>query len=276
MKTKTSAGTQPALPRILLPGLTLLFACAGAWAAAAPKTSEASGSEANASTVRQPVLVELFTSEGCSSCPPADALLARLDTTQFVPGAQAIVLSEHVTYWNYLGWSDPYSLEEMSQRQSRYASRFSLDSVYTPQVVVDGAAQVLGSDRTAVGQAIAGAAQRQKPELRIERVQWNGSTIDFAVKAPEGLHGVLTAALAEDATQSSVGRGENAGRTLHHVAVVRVMKVMGRNQADEEPLVLEVGNGTNLTGRTFRLVAFVTDDQEGRVLALTECPITRP
>lgn len=242
----------------------------------APRTIAASGSDANMSKVRQPVLVELFTSEGCSSCPPADALLARLDATQFVPGAQAIVLSEHVTYWNYLGWSDPFSLEEMSERQTRYSSRFGLDSVYTPQAVVDGATQVLASDSTAMSHAIAGAAQKQKPNLRIEDAHWNGSTINFAVNAPEDLHGVLTVALAEDATQSSVGRGENSGRTLHHVAVVRVMKTMGRSKSNNDAVALEVGNGKSLTGHLYRLVAFVTEEQEGRVLAVAEMQISRP
>lgn len=246
------------------------------WAATAPNVGDASVIHADQSPTRQPVLVELFTSEGCSDCPPADELLARLDATQFVPGAQAIVLSEHVTYWNYLGWSDPYSLEELSQRQSRYASHFGLDSVYTPQAVVDGAAQMIGSDPAALSHAISAAAQKTKPDLRIEGANWNGNTIGFAVKAAEGLRGVLNVALAEDATSSTVGRGENAGRTLHHVAVVRLMKTMGLNKTDERPLVLQLGNGKGLTGHAFRLVAILTDDQGGRVLALAEVPINRP
>ena len=122
----------------------------------------------------QPVLVELFTSEGCSSCPPADALLARLDATQFVPGAHAIVLSEHVTYWNYLGWQDPYSMDIFSDRQQAYATRFGLQGVYTPQVVVDGTAEALGSDAAAVRRAIARVAQTPKPELKIEAVEMQG------------------------------------------------------------------------------------------------------
>ena len=178
---------------------------------------------------RRPVLVELFTSEGCSSCPPADELLAKLDSEQFVPGAQAIVLSEHVTYWNHDGWIDPFSFDEITDRQDGYRERFGLNSSYTPQAVIDGGAQVVGSDAGGLSRAIAQAAAAPLLDLEIADAAWSGSAVHFKIHVAgepnahdaAGQNAKVTAALAEDSAQMAVRSGENAGRTLRHVAVVR-------------------------------------------------------
>ena len=122
------------------------------------------------SGLRQPVVVELFTSEGCSSCPPADALLLKLDQLQPVPGALVVALSEHVDYWDRLGWKDPFSSPVYTQRQEAYGRRFHLDSVYTPQVVVDGSAEAVGSDFRQIQQAIAKAVKADKMQLQVSAV----------------------------------------------------------------------------------------------------------
>jgi hypothetical protein len=233
---------------------------------------------ANATAARRPVLVELFTSEGCSSCPPADALLARLDETQSVPGAQVIALSEHVTYWNQDGWHDPFSMDAMTDRQKRYQDRFGLNDVYTPQVVVDGAAQMVGSDERKLTAAVAQAATATKAELTIQDAQWSGNAVKFSVKGAADTKTVLVAALADDSAQTAVKAGENKGRNLRHVAVVRALEEMGKGADDGRALTLKAPAskpGEAEASGPMRLVVFVADRHNGHVLAATERTISR-
>ncbi len=228
---------------------------------------------------RQPVLVGLFTSEGCSDCPPADELLGRLDATQFVSGAQAIVLSEHVTYWNHEGWRDPFSFDSVDERQRQYSLRFSLDDVYTPQMVVevDGAQQFVGSDAAALSRAITVAASTPKLQIAIKDASFADGALHFSVLCAANPGTELAAALAEDATRSEVARGENAGRTLHHVAVVRVLKEFNSNFADGRPLRLSGSSSftASQTSGPLRLVVFLTDRKTGHVVAAAQQIINR-
>jgi hypothetical protein len=229
------------------------------------------------STHRVPVLVELFTSEGCSDCPPADALLERLDTTQAVPGAEAIVLSEHVTYWNHEGWRDPFSFDEIDARQKEYVELFGLESSYTPQMVVDGATQFVGSNASALEAALVRAVQTPKQQLAIENPRWDGGAVSFTVHVPAGSNADLVAALAANATRSEVARGENAGRTLHHVAVVRVIKDFGSKATDGRPLKLS-GGSLDHGGEAkdpLRLVVFLANRKNGHVVAVAEQTLNR-
>jgi hypothetical protein len=227
-----------------------------------------------------PVLVELFTSEGCSSCPPADDLLAKLDT-QPLPGVRAIVLSEHVTYWNQLGWRDPFSFEAMTERQQEYGSRFNLRDVYTPQAVVDGAAQCTGSDGAKLAKAITEAARTPKSDLAIAGAHWSGDGVQFTVHGSANADANVFAALAEDSAQANVLRGENGGRTLHHVAVVRSLQEMGKASGDaKSPLsgrVLTVRPNKEAANErgALRLVVFVADRHNGHVLAVAEQIVPR-
>src|ERR1700746_960216 len=124
---------------------------------------------------RTPVLIELFTSEGCSSCPPADALLEKLDRSQPVSGADLVVLSEHVDYWNDIGWKDPYSSHEFSVRQGDYAHRFRLDSPYTPQMVVDGEMELVGSDERRAIRVIENSIKTVKLPVALSSIHREGN-----------------------------------------------------------------------------------------------------
>lgn len=233
--------------------------------------------QANDQLQRVPVLVELFTSEGCSDCPPADALLAELDAKQFVPGAESIVLSEHVTYWNHLGWRDPFSLDAMTQRQQDYVHHFGLDSAYTPQMVVDGTSQFVGSNGRALLPAISKASATPKMHLAIESAHWDRGSVRFTMRGEKTNGAKLIAVLAADATHSEVARGENAGRTLHHTAVVRAIKVFSSDVVDGRSLELQGGPlaQTNEANGPVRLVVFLADGGNGRVRGAAQQILTR-
>jgi hypothetical protein len=164
-----------------------------------------------------PVVVELFSSEGCSSCPPADALLAALSDQASVGGADVIALEWHVDYWNGLGWADPFSSETATERQRDYARRLHA-GVYTPQMVVDGAAQFVGSDRDSARREIAAAAQQRHRSLTMSPVAGDEVRIR-AEGAPAGASLLLV--VTESHLSTAVPHGENAGRTLAHGPVVR-------------------------------------------------------
>ena len=179
------------------------------------------------------VLVELFTSEGCSSCPPADKLLADLDETQLIPGVQVIALSEHVDYWNRLGWRDPFSSAEFSRRQIAYAQSLGIEDYYTPQMIVDGRTEFVGSKRATALETIAKAARSPKAtvSIAIKTSAMNSITLTIQVEnvpdVSRGDKAEVMLALAESGLMSKVSRGENSGRELTHSAVTRRLTRIG-------------------------------------------------
>jgi len=216
------------------------------------------------------VLVELFTSEGCSSCPPADAVLARLHRQQPVAGVDVIVLSEHVDYWNSLGWKDPFSDPRFSERQSDYGGR-----VYTPQAVVDGRIDVLGSDERAIVTAVTAAARephgilRLTPaEKKIKKVNFPAGRVRIEVTGlSDHSDADVMVAVVEDGLVSKVEHGENAGRTLAHTAVVRALQRVGTVASGAAQWSAEVPVPSNDSWKEPRVVAFVQDVRTRRVLA---------
>jgi hypothetical protein len=217
-----------------------------------------------------PVLVELFTSEGCSSCPPADNLLRQLDA-QPMPRVQLIVLSEHVDYWNHIGWKDPYSSKFFSDRQSAYAQHFGGDTVYTPQMIVDGTREFVGSDRRQAEQAIEKSSAQEKLPVALGPATLTGNVLHAQIEV-----GALTTlrvrsadvyiAVALNHAESQVLRGENEGRRLQHVAVVKSITRVGsatqsKGFQDEISLKVDGEDPANL-----RLVLFVQENGTGRVL----------
>jgi hypothetical protein len=242
-----------------------LLICLSLFAAESPRMSNPT-----------PILIELFTSEGCSSCPPADTLLKQFDM-QPVTGTQLIVLSEHVDYWNQIGWKDPYSSRFFSDRQSMYAQRMGSDSVYTPQMIVDGTREFVGSDGHEAQQAIAKARTAEKLPITLS---------NLALTTPGALHGRIEIdalpeslhvhsadmfiVVALNHGESQVLRGENEGRRLQHVAVVQSITKIGTvGKTTKFAQDASVKLAENIDPANLRIIVFAQDPSSGRVLGAT-------
>jgi hypothetical protein len=173
------------------------------------------------------VVVELYSSEGCSSCPPAEDVLRELDLQQSVPGANVLALEYHVDYWNHLGWRDPFSSEAFSTRQHGFNRAIGKNSIYTPQMVVDGEIEFVGSAKSKALASIESAAR--EPHLHLDlaasTTDARAVSIRFHSDAPIALFAVQT----ERGLSTAVSRGENAGRKLAHGPVVRSVTPIGSN-----------------------------------------------
>jgi hypothetical protein len=240
-------------------------------------------SEKTAGMARTPVVVELFTSEGCSSCPPADALLARLADKQLAGNVELIALEEHVDYWNDLGWADPFSSRDWTSRQYVYAGALGNGNPYTPQMVVDGTVEFVGSHAQKARETILRSASKSKIPVMLAQNHPNGaSEVNFSAQAGK-LEGIsrddsaeVWLAITETGLHSAVTRGENAGEDLHHAAVVRTMRKIGE---------AKVGGETSFVGdasvnlqkewkrENLKAVLFVQEKKSRRILGAAEIHI---
>ena len=226
-----------------------------------------------------PVLVELFTSQGCSSCPPADEFLIRLDEQQPVAGALVIPFSEHVEYWNGRGWRDPFSAPTFTRRQQEYRDALAAGALYTPQMVVDGRMEFVGSQREIAELAIARAAATPKAEMALVMTGGGRShvTVEVTISGVPRLGALgeadLWLAVTEEGLATDVSRGENAHRRLRHAAVVRRLQRIETLRlpaaepfAAQAPVALEPEWST----MSLRLVAFLQERKSRRVLGATQ------
>jgi hypothetical protein len=225
-----------------------------------------------AADMNHPVFVELFTSEGCSSCPPADDLLAQIE--QKIPNV--VVLSEHVTYWNNGGWHDPFSSTESTSRQADYVDHLGLSSSYTPQMVVNGTHEFVGSDARAAAQAIAQASQQAGVPVRISGLMVDASR-DVSLQVDTGAvrsASQLFAVAAQDEGTKHVSNGENGGHTLRHVMIARTFVDGGKiRSGGSYSGRLTVKLPDAISGSGWHLVVFLQQGRGGPILGAASAAV---
>jgi hypothetical protein len=218
-----------------------------------------------------PIVVELFTSEGCSSCPPADAFLKELSAIDGV-----IVLSEHVDYWNRQGWTDPFSAASFTQRQQLYAERLGSE-VYTPQMIIDGRAQFIGSDRDAAVKALKDATGTPKAAMALAaRLDGTRVAVHVDVKAGDAApESDVVIALTEDGLSTAVTGGENKGRRIAHTGVTRVLSTAGHTKRGSGPNVFDatLALKSGWAADHMRVVAFLQSRKDGAIVGAASAPL---
>jgi len=235
------------------------------------------------SPVRSPVVVELFTSEGCSSCPPADALLAQLAERPPGENVQVIALEEHVDYWDELGWVDPFSSRALTNRQYAYAETLGNRNAYTPQMVVQGQAEFVGNHAQLARQKIEDAASNATAPVTLEQTQAEDKgganlkvTIGKLTGTAKGGAAEVWLAITETGLHTAVMGGENAGHELHHSAIVRTMRKIGEARADGEPSFSANATASlhsDWKRENLRAVVFVQEKKSRRILGAAQIRI---
>jgi hypothetical protein len=219
-------------------------------------------------TEKQPVLVELFTSEGCSSCPPADRAAAFLENEQPVQQADIVTLAFHVDYWDSAAWKDEFSSSLYSDRQTLYSKAFHLGEIYTPQMVVDGHSEFVGSDTGKATKEITDAANTAKGSIKASLDQ---SKFNISISGlPKHEAATAYLAVAEDNIKSNVRGGENSGSSFTHMSVVRELKPLGVLNSDAESGTFQTDIPTNAAWRSENLkyVIFVQENASRKILAV--------
>ena len=216
-------------------------------------------------------VVELFTSEGCSSCPPADELVARIQKED--KDKQVYILAFHVDYWNRLGWKDVFSSADYSKRQNEYANWLNLQSVYTPQIVVNGKKEFVGSEEGALRNAITAGLRTNPVETLTLNTQKNQDhiAVQYRVIGAEKDTNLLLA-LVQKAAQTKVQRGENGGRTLSHVQIVRKIQSVALSAGGNGNAIIALPEGINT--QDWEVIGLVQNKTNGEILAATKAGLT--
>ncbi len=219
---------------------------------------------------KQKVLVELFTSEGCSSCPPADKALAFLQEQQPIANAEVIALGFHVDYWDYIGWKDIYAKRDYTKRQQDYAEIFRLSSSYTPQMVVDGSLEFVGNNSNKANNAVTSSTQNQKGEVELTRI---GDKLSIKItELPKHSGSTVFIAIAEDNLSSDIKRGENSGSKLVHQAVVRELSETRLISSDQTSASFEtsVNIKSEWKKQDVKFVVFVQENESKKILGVNQ------
>ncbi|MEP6903686.1 MAG: DUF1223 domain-containing protein [Actinomycetota bacterium] len=234
---------------------------------------------AGQNTKRMPVIVELFTSEGCSTCPPADKFLQKLVEEQPISGVEIIGLSEHVDYWNRLGWTDRFSSAQFSNRQGYYLTFFKNSQIYTPQMVVDGTRELSGK---AAEKTLADAAKNPKGNLDLKIEKQAGNILSFKIKIADlpkisdNDKAVVLLAITENDLTSNVSAGENSGRMLKHTAVTRYLKNIGGITGEKTELSIDVELVKDWKRENLSAIAFVQEANSRRILGAAKISLKNP